>query len=79
MRSSPFVNNPGLRLRVTFSTAMHDGMLQKNEMTAARRIVSIHALMWLVILVKSPLNQTNLHPIDSLKKVILAFKRCFII
>ena len=50
-------------------------------MTAARRIVSMHTLMWLVVLVISQLNKTIplIHRDNSLRKVNLTFKRGFIV
>ena len=52
-----------LRLRVNFYLCIM-GYSQEIKMAIAWRIVSLHALMWVVILVISQLNQTNLSFIE---------------
>ena len=52
-------------IRVTFYLCIM-GCSQGNEMAASRRTVSMHALMWLVILVISQLN----HHRDKLHGII---------
>ena len=53
----------------------------KTRLEAARRIVSMHALMWLVILVISQLNQKKplIHRGNSLRKSNLTFELGFIV
>ena len=60
------------RLRVTFYLCIM-GYSRENKMAAAQQMVSmLHALMWLVILVISQLDQTELSliPDNTLRNVI---------